>query len=228
LGNGSGSIDNKALTLDLALTKLWQHDSTGLRGRVGLMTTAGSAQGAQPTAGSGYTELAESSLAWGHQWNAEVVQELSAGVLVMRSDQARPMLTAAAAVTWQRPGSTFSGRLARTADYNVMVGTSYQRSVATLAVGLPINRLETMRLIASADVEHDSPVGAPNGSGGSINVFSAQAGMGWQPGDTFAYSLAYTFRDQFASDTGDSPSAFSSFRRQTILFTVSAGYAGVF
>jgi hypothetical protein len=109
-----------------------------------------------------------------------------------------------------------------------MVGSAFQRRMATLTVGLPVNRLETMRLAASANVERDSPVGAPAGSGGSINVFSAQAGLGWQPGDTFAYSLAYTFRDQFASDTGDNPSAFSSFRRQTIMFTVSAGYSGLF
>jgi hypothetical protein len=228
LGSGSGSTDNKGLTLDLGVTKLWQRDSTGVRGRLGVMMTSGSAQGAQPTAGSRYTELAESSLVWGHQWNAEVVQELSAGVLVMRSDQARPMLTASAAVTWQRPGCTLSGRLAQTADYGVMVGSAYQRRMATLAVGLPVNRLETMRLVASADVEHDSPLGSSDKSGGSINVFSGQAGLGWQPGDTFAYSLAYTFRDQFASDTGDNPSAFSSFRRQTIMLTVSAGYTGIF
>jgi hypothetical protein len=85
-----------------------------------------------------------------------------------------------------------------------------------------------MRLIGSADIERDSQVGAPAVSGGSINVFSAQAGLGWQPGDTFAYSLAYTFRDQVASGTADSPSTFQSFHRHTIMFTVSAGYAGIF
>ena len=228
LGSGSGSIDNNALTLDLGVAKLWQHDSAGVRGRLGVMITSGSAAGAQSTTGSRYTELAELSLVWGHQWNAEVAQELSAGVLVVRSDQDRLMPTASATLTWQRPGATLTGRLAQTADYSVMVGSSYQRRMATLAVGLPVNRLETIRLVASANLERDSPVGASAESGGSINVFSAQAGLGWQPGETFAYSLAYTFRDQFASDTGTSSSALSSFRRQTIMFTVSAGYSGIF
>jgi hypothetical protein len=228
LGSGSGSIDNKGLTLDFGVAKLWQQDSAGLRGRLGVMKTSGFAAGIQPTTGAGYTELAESSLVWGHQWNAEVAQELSAGVLVTRSDQARAMPTASAALTWQRPGGMVSGRLAQTADYSVMVGSALQRRVATLAVGLPVNRVETMRLIGSADLERDSQVGAPAGSSGSINVFSAQAGLGWQPGDTFAYSLAYTFRDQWASVAGDTPSVFSSFRRQTVMFAVSAGYAGIF
>lgn len=228
LGSGSGSTDNKGLTLDFGVAKLWQHDSTGVRGRLGGMMTSGSAQGTQPIAGSGYTELAESSLVWGHQWNAEVAQELSGGVLVVRSDQARLMPTASATLTWQRSGCILTGRLAQTADYSVMVGSALERRLATLAVRLPVNRLETMRLVASATAERDSPVGSPDGSGGSINVFSAQAGLGWQPGETFAYSLAYTFRDQLASDSGDTSSAFSSFHQQTVMFTVSAGYAGMF
>ncbi len=33
LGSGSGSTDNKALTLDFGVAKLWQHDSAGVRGR---------------------------------------------------------------------------------------------------------------------------------------------------------------------------------------------------
>jgi hypothetical protein len=210
--------------MDFGVARLWQHDTMGVRGRLGVMKTSG----VQATAGSGYTEMADSSLVWGHQWNAEVAQELSAGVLIMRNDQASLMPTASASVTWQRPGSTLTGRLAQTAQSSVMVGTSYQRRVATLAVVLPVNRLETMRLVASANLERDTPVGASAGSSGSINVFNAQAGLGWQPGDTFSYSLAYTFRDQFAADAGGNPSAFSSFRQQTIMFTVSAGYAGIF
>ncbi len=119
----------------------------GRRARpVGVMMTSGSAEGAQPASGSRYSELAEASLVWGHQWSAEVAQELSAGVLVVRSDQARLMPTASATVSWQRPGATLTGRLAQTADYSVMVGSAYQRRLATLAVGLPVNRLETMQV----------------------------------------------------------------------------------
>jgi len=228
LGSGSGSIDNKALTLDFGVARLWQQDSAGLRGRLGVMMTSGSAAGGQPTAESRYTEMAESLLVWGHQWGAGVAHDLSAGVTVIRSEKARPMLAASAGVSWQHPGFVLSGRLAQTADYGIMAGAAYQRSAATLAVGLPVNRFETMRLMASATIEHDSQIGASNESGGSINVFNAQAGLGWQPGDTFAYSLAYTFRDQWASGAGDNPSAVTSFRRQTIMFTVSAGYGGIF
>jgi hypothetical protein len=230
LGGEVGSIDNKMLTLDLGLAKVWQHDSAGVRGRVSVLMTSGPAGGAQ-TAGTRDTELAESSLVWGHQWNAAIMHELSAGVLVVRSDQDRLIPTAAIAVTWQRPAYTLSVRLAQTADNIVMVGRSYQRRLATLAAGLPINRLETMRFIASATAERASAVDASDASdglGGSINVLAAQAGLGWQPGDIFSYSLAYTFRDQWASDPGDNSSAAASFRRQTVMLTVSAGYAGLF
>ncbi len=228
LGGGSGSIDNEALTLDIGLAKLWQHDSAGVRGRLGTMMTSGSADQAQPSAGSDYTELAESSLVWEHQWNAAVAHELSAGMIVVRSDQVHPVPTASATVTWRRPGYTLTGRLAQTADYSVMIGSALQRRMASLATALPVNRFETMRLIASACVEHDSLVAATDGLGGSIDVFDALAGLGWQPGDTFAYSLAYSFRDQWATETGGTISAFSAFHRQSIMATVAAAYGGIF
>jgi hypothetical protein len=227
LGSGAGSIDNKVLALDLGVAKQWQHDSMELRGRSGIMMASGSAAATQDTAGVRYTELAEVSLAWGHQWSAEVAQELSAGVIVVRSDQAHFSPTASASMTWQRPGFMLSGRVAQTADASVTVGRSYQRRLASLMLGLPVNRLETMRLMASASIERATPIGASDGVGGSINVFGAQAGLGWQPGDTFAYSLAYTFRDQWASDTGDTASTPLTFRRQTLMLTISASFAGI-
>jgi hypothetical protein len=192
------------------------------------MMASGSATGTQDSAGVRYTELAEASIVWGHQWNAEVAQELLAGVIMVRSDQSRFSPTASASMTWQRPGLMLSGRLAQTADASVMVGSSYQRRLASLMLGLPVNRLETARLMASASIERATPIGASDGVGGSINVFGAQAGFGWQPGDTFAYSLAYTFRDQWASATGDTPSTPLAFRRQTLMLTISASYGGIF
>jgi len=72
------------------------------------------------------------------------------------------------------------------------------------------------------------PSDASDGLGGSLNVLAAQAGLGWQPGDIFTYSLVYTFRDQWSSDPVDNSSATSSFRRQTVMLNVGGGYAGLF
>lgn len=230
VGDGAGTVDNKMLALNLGVAKGSQHDSAGLRGRVGVLMTSGALPDAQAT-GTRYTKLAESSLVWEHQWNASISHELSAGVLVVRSDQQRLIPTAALAVNWQSPAYMLSARLAQTADNIVMVGRSYQRRLVSLTLGLPINRLETMRLLASGTAERASvvvPSDASDGLGGSLNVLAAQAGLGWQPGDIFTYSLVYTFRDQWSSDPVDNSSATSSFRRQTVMLNVGAGYAGLF
>lgn len=228
LSSGSGSIDNKVFALDLGLAKQWQRDTAGLRGRASIMMASGSASGG--TEGSEtirYTELAEASLVWGHQWGAEIAQEIIGGAVVVRADQARVSPIAAAGLTWQRPGFMLAGRVAQTSDASVTVGASYQRRLASLTLGVPVNRLETVRLMALASYERATPTGTSDTVGGAINVFAAQAGLGWQPGDTFAYGLAYTFRDQWAADSGDASSSPLAFRRQTLMLTISASYGGI-
>jgi hypothetical protein len=191
------------------------------------MSSSMTAQSGQPAAGVGSSEFAELLLTWKHDWTAEVAHDLGAGVMVVRTDQTHPLPAAFAGVSWRRPGVDVTLRAAQTADYSVFVGTAYERRAITLGASLPLNRLESLGLTASASLERDTTVDAAPGTGGSADMFMGNLGLGWNPGDTFAFRLAYTFRNQRASatDTGTSTtSPFSSFRRQMIMLSVDAHY----
>ena len=225
LGNVPGLAANKSLTLDTEINRLWQRDSGGLRGRFGAIATESSSQTGQPITGSPNSELAQLESTWRHEWTAELTHELTAGVLFLRRDGVRAFPAESAAVMWRRVGREIGLRAEQSAGSNIYVGTVYQRSLVSVRIGLPLDRYELLRLIASADLEHDSTSAGPSEPGGTANVFSMRFGLHWMPGNMFTYGLDYTFRDQHASaaDSGG-VQTFSSFRRQLVVLTVEAQY----
>lgn len=228
LSSGSGLTENKGLTLNLGLGRQWSRDWGGLQSRLGAMTSSRTSQDGQPFSGIGSSEIAELLLNWRHDWTAEFAHDVGAGVMFTRTDQTHPLPAAFAGVSWRRTGLDVSLRVAQTADYSVFVGTAYERRSITLRASLPLNRLENLGLAASANLERDTTADAAPGAAGSVDVFMGQLGLNWRPGNTFAFSLAYTFRDQRAAAADTGTSAFSSLRRQTIMLSVDALYPNEF
>jgi hypothetical protein len=229
IGSAQGLAANKSLTLDAAINHLWQRDSGGLRGRLSAITTDSSTQAGQTTTGSPDSEFAQLESTWRHEWTAELTHELAAGVLVLRRDGVRAFPAESAAIMWRRLGREIGLHAEQSAGSNIYVGTVYQRSFASVRIALPLDRYELLRFLASGDLEHDSTSAVPNGAAGTANVFAVHAGLQWMPGNMFSYGLDYTFRDQRASSADSSGvSAFASFRRQMVVFSVEAQYPSRF
>lgn len=229
IGSAPGLAANKSLILNAAINHLWQRDSGGLRGRLGAITTDINTQAGPTTPGSPDSQFAQLESTWRHEWTAEVTHELSAGVLFLRRDGVRALPAESAAILWRRGGSDIGLRGEQSAGSNIYVGTVYQRSLVSLTIGLPLDRYELLRFLATADLEHDSASAVANGAGGTANIFATHIGVHWMPGNMFTYGLDYTFHDQRASAEGSvGASTFASFRRQLVVFTVEAQYPSRF
>ena len=229
LGSAPGVASNKSLTLGTALNHLWQRDSGGLRGRLGAITTESNTQAGQPTIASPDSQFAQLESTWRHEWTAELSHELSAGVLFLRMDGVHAFPVESAAILWRRGGGDIGLHAEQSVGSNIYVGTVYQRSLVSLNISLPLDRYELLRLLAAADLEHDSASAVANGAGGTANVFAMHIGLHWMPGNTFTYGLDYTFRDQRASAAASSgASEFASFRRQLVVFSIEAQYPSRF
>jgi hypothetical protein len=225
ISSNLGSAGNKSLTHDLEIARLWLRDRAGLRSRVGAISASSSALAGQPVTESRNGEFAELALSWKHDWTPELSHELAAGVFVLRVDETQVLPAGSASLLWRRTGREIELRAASTAESNIYVGSAYERSFVNLSIALPVDRRETLRLLASADLEHDSTAAVSGGSQTTANVFFTRLGLRWQPGDTFAYGLEYTFRDQRASAPSSGASSLSStFRRQMAMFTIEMQY----
>jgi hypothetical protein len=223
INGGQGSSGNANLSLDAGISHLWSQDRAALKGRVGAMMPIGSPPAGQTTTSSSRSEFAEVLVGWSHDLSPDLTSELGAGVFVLRSKPS-PVPSASASLVWRRTGREIELRAARAPQSNVYLGAVYERSFVSLRVGLPVDRREALRILAAADVEHDSMAAVSGGPGGAANVFSGRFGLHWQPGDTFVYGLDYTYRDQRASATDTESSLFSTFRRQMVTLTIEMHY----
>jgi hypothetical protein len=233
-----GSSENKSATLGADIYRVWTRDELGLRTQLGAITSRVSRMSAEtglPESVTANSELAELSLSWQRDWIADLRHSLSAGAVVLRMNGSHVLPAGSASLLWHRTGNEIELRASTGASTNIYVGAAYQRSLVGLRIALPIDRLETLRVLVAADLEHDQSVGAPPESGGKANVAFARFAMQWQPGDMFSFGLEYMFRDQRASalDSGNaSPSGgtttgnslFSTYRRQMALLTVGIQY----
>ena len=224
-----GSVTNRSLTFDAQVARQWQQDSAGLLASVGAIASSNSAitdpQTGQLVASSRTSEFADATLSWKREWTPDFTHELTAGVFVLRADRTRALPAGSASAIWRHFGHEIQLRAGRSADSNIYVGAAYERTYANLHIDLTLDRLDTLRLLVEANYEHDTTTLGSSGVAGSANIFYGRLGLRWQPGDTFAYGLEYTLRDQrtAATDSGTT-SPFVSLRRQTAMFTVEANY----
>jgi hypothetical protein len=218
--------ENKGLTVEAQLSYVWTQDTAGLRGRAGEVW-AGSTGNA--TTSNPNSQFAEGSVGWTHQWTEEWSHDVAAGVVALRvgDTDARLAPSASAGVLWRRLGNVIELRAGQGAESNVYVGTAYDRRFVGLRVGVPINRLETLRFLVDGNAEHDWTT-MPDGSEASANVYAGRIGLSWQLSGSFSAALDYSIRDQHASSTGSAPSTFASIRRQMAMLTVEARYPSQF
>jgi hypothetical protein len=219
-----GPAMNKSVELDAQGARQWQRNEAGLRGRLAAMQTNAGAQAVQATNATTSGEFAELTLDWRHEWTPDFAHELAAGVFALRMDQTRLLPAGYARLLWRHLDEEVELGAGQTADSNIYLGAAYERRFATLHLGLSINRLETLRLLADTTLEHDTTSSVSNGAQASTDVFSARLAMRWQPGDMLAYGLEYTLRDQHALSTDSAFSPFVSFHRQVAMLTIEAHY----
>jgi hypothetical protein len=224
LGDALGSSGNESAALSVGVNHAWTSDSAGLRSRVGVITSgAASTQSAQPARTNATSEYGELGLSWRRDWRPDLFHTVSAGAFVLRTDKSTVLPGGSVSLLWHRTGYEIELRAGRTAESNIYIGTVYERDSVGLRVGMPIDRLDQLRVLASADVERDTIVGSSTGVGGSADVVFAGLAIHWQPGDMFVFGLDYTFRDQFAASYSGN-STLASFRRQTAMVSVGVQY----
>jgi hypothetical protein len=236
-GTGDSS-ENKGVTLSANIHRLWMRDAVGLQTQLGAITSRVSRTSAEtglPETVTINSELAELSLSWQRDWSVDFRHTMSAGAVVLQMNGSRLLPAGSASLLWHRTGTEIALDASTGASTNIYVGAAYQRSRVGLRGVFPVDRLETLRVLASADLEHDQTVGAPAGTGAAANLALVRFAIHWQPGDMFTFGLEYVFRDQRASatDAGNSSSSpdtttgsplFSSYRRQLALLTVGMQY----
>jgi hypothetical protein len=231
ISDDPGSTTNKSLTFDAQVTRQWQQDSAGLRGNLGAISSSGNAitdpQTGEVVTASRSSEFGEGTLIWKHDWTPDLTHEATAGVFVLRADRTRVLPAGSAGVLWRSFGQNAELRAGRSADSNIYVGVAFERTYASLRLGLTLNQRQTLRLLAEANLEHDTTVGS-TGVEGSANVFLGRVGLRWETGGTFAFGLEYLLRDQRADAVAPgATSPFTSLRRQTAMFTIEASYPSV-
>jgi hypothetical protein len=201
-------------------------DHAGLRARVGVIETGAIIPVGQVVAiPSSEDEFAEALLNWRHDFTPTWRSELAAGALVLHlpGGTVGPTPAGLAILYYQNAGQELELRAARTVEPNVFVGAAIERNLVSLRAGLPIGRWQVLRLNSVATLERDSAA-APGGSTSTANILNVQAGARYQPGDMIAFSLDYTFRDQFAVSAAPGASPFTDFRRHIAMLTIEAHY----
>jgi hypothetical protein len=220
--NQQSAAGSRGATLGAGLSHLWIRDSATLQSRAGTTVSSGGAMPGRVAA------LGDLLLNWRHEWTAEIAHELGAGVSAIRVDQTRTLPVGFASLSWRRATDQIELRAERSATSSVYVATVYEQSFVRLGIGIPIDRSQALRLLAAADLEHDSAQVSSAGLSGTANVLFARFGLRWQPGGTFAYGLEYTFRDQRADAADSASSTFASFRRQMVTLTIEGQYPSRF
>ena len=226
VGDNSGSAQNRILTHGLGIARLWLRDQAGLRTRVGVIETRGSAPVGQTVIPGRESEFAEALLGWRHSLTPDWTSDLAAGAFVVRIPDSgmHPAAAGLVSVSYQREGQALELRAARTAEPNGYLGTMLERSLVSLTAGLTIGRWQALRLDTTASFEHDSSPGTASGTAPTANFLFFQAGARYLPGDMFMYRLQYTFRDQLSSGAAPGTSPFAAFRQQMVLLTVEVHY----
>jgi hypothetical protein len=220
---------NKSATFDAQVNHQWQQDSAGLLCSLGTIASSNTKvldqQTGQLVASNSSSEFADTTLSWKHEWTPDLTHEATAGVFVLRTDRTRVLPAGSAGVVWRHFEHNAQLAAGRSADSNIYVGAAYERTYARLRVDLGVNRLDTLRLLAEANLEHDTTTAGATGVQGSANIFVGRLALHWQPGETVVYGLEYLRRDQRASAVEPgTTSLFTSLDRQTVMFTIEANY----
>lgn len=211
---------NKSLSEELQISRIWNRDATGLRGRAGQMWP-GATQGASTTTRN--SRFYDAGVGWTHQWTEQWGHDVGAGVAVLQAGRTSVHPAASAGLIWRNLGNIVELRVGQGSEANIYVGTAYQRRFAGVRIAVPVNRLETFRIAADANVEHNWTTAA-DGSEPSANVYSARAGLAWQISPAFSAGLSYTIRDQHASGAASGQTTFVTIRRQMAMLTIEARY----
>lgn len=229
ISDDSGSLTNKSLSFAAQVNHQWQRDSAGLQTSLGVIESTGTGT-TDPQTGllvtpSQQSEFGDAMLSWKHEWTPELNHQASAGVFVLRTDRTRVLPAGSATVLWRHLEHSAQLSAGRSADSNIYVGAAYERTYAMLRVDLGLDRVDTLRLLAEANLEHDTTTAGATGTEGSANVFFGRLALRWRPGDTFRFALEYLIRDQHAtSGQAGNTSPFASLNRQTVMLTVEVSY----
>jgi hypothetical protein len=215
LGSETTLGETKGLAFHTAIHHLWARDQAGLNGRAAVATTSGPAAPPWRT-----SEFAQLQVSWRHEWTPDISNELAAGATAVKSDRVRVLPSGSASVSWRGTGRDLEVRAARSAEASMFLGVVYERNVVGLLANLQIDQLETVGLMAAADLEHDSALADSTGQGGSANVFFARLALHWRPSNMVDFGIEYNFRDQRSAVTGSGSSAMPTFRRQMAVLTI--------
>lgn len=111
---------------------------------------------------------------------------------------------------------------AHTVEASVFLAQTMLADRISLGAALPLNAAQTIATSGSGSFYHGRRVSEYGALAGTINVYSAQAGLSYAPGGPFRFSLAYTFIRQAASRVADY--AIAPFHQSLVMATLEATY----